>query len=488
MGRLSVLRQHLWPKTKTLGPSWRLALGLRLKGRWTSELRLPLALRLLVTFAGAWLGSVLLLRAILGASLEQAQTRQAVGSLSRNIILSELALERYPPEAVSRLGGLSLVVARSPLGAQPQVDRHLAQQAATLGRLLCKPLERCPEVLAISQPQRGVWIRLQSSLEPVWLFYPLPLPGLVSRDPLTLSISLIGAGVVAAALFLTFEVQRPMRRLVKAMATVGTTKGGLAEAGSPGESRLQIDGALEVRRLTDHFNAMLARLQAGDRERQTMLAGIAHDLNSPITRLRLRLGDRAPLNLDGAALAKMASDLDALERITRQFLLFAGSGSKEPFVEVPLDALLEELSGRYDEGLIELELEPVTAAVQPVALGRAIANLIDNAIAYGLPPVRLQLLCKPVGHFLIHVVDGGEGIPEHLFGKAIEPFQRLDPARRGEGHCGLGLAIAQRIAHQHGGRLELTRPPGCGGLGLCVSFSGRCQPLDGAQAAAPGGD
>lgn len=477
MGRFSLLR---WPSRLRLPPN--LAAPRRL--------RLPLALRLLLTFAGAWLGSLLFLRAILGASLEQGQIRQAVVSLSRNIILSELALERYPPAAVSRLGGLSLVVARSPLPAHPPVDGHLARQAARLRYLLCKPLERCPDVLAISQPQRGVWIRLQSSLEPVWLFYPLPLPGLVSRDPLTLSISLVGAGVVAAALFLTFEVQRPMRRLVKAMAAVGSAPGDLGtlgDQGSPVEGQLQIDGALEVRRLTDHFNAMLARLQAGDRERQTMLAGIAHDLNSPITRLRLRLGDRAPLSLDGAGLAKMASDLDALERITRQFLLFAGSGSKEPFVEVPLDALLEELSGRYDAGQIELELEAVTASVQPVALGRAIANLIDNAIAYGLPPVRVQLLCRPPHQFMIHVVDGGPGIPEHLFSKAVEPFQRLDPARRGEGHCGLGLAIAQRIAHQHGGRLELARPPDCGGLGLCVSFSGQCQPLGSAPAAGLGG-
>ena len=392
-----------------------------------------------------------------------------------------------PPAAVSRVGGLSLVVARSPLPSHPRIDGHLAKQAANLRQLLCKPLERCPDVLAVSQPQRGVWIRLQSSLEPVWLFYPLPLPGLISPDPLTLSISLIGAGVVASALFLTFEVQRPIRRLVKAMASVGTVPGALAEAGAPGDTRLQIDGALEVRRLTDHFNAMLARLQAGDRERQTMLAGIAHDLNSPITRLRLRLGLSSPLTLDGAALAKVASDLDALERITRQFLLFAGSGSKEPFVEVPLDSLLEELSGRYDEDLIELQLDTITAAVQPVALGRAIANLIDNAIAYGLPPVQVQLLRRPPDHFMIHVVDGGPGIPEHLFSKAIEPFQRLDPARRGEGHCGLGLAIAQRIANHHGGSLELTRPPGCGGLGLCVSFSGRCQPLGGAEATAAEG-
>lgn len=450
------------------------------------QLRLPLILRLLLTFAGAWLGSLLLLRAILGSSLEQGQIRQARETLSRTIILSELALESYPPAAVSRLSGLSLVVNHSPVPERQAIDGGLAKQAASLRQRLCQPLGRCPEVLAINRPQRGVWIRLQSSLEQVWIFYPLPLPGLISRDPLTLSISLIGAGVVAAALFLTFEVQRPIRRLAKAMASVGTAKGGLVEAGDLADTQLQIDGALEVRRLSDHFNAMLARLQAGDRERQTMLAGIAHDLNSPITRLRLRLGDRAPLSLDGAALAKMASDLDALERITRQFLLFAGSGSKEPFVEVPLDSLLEELSGRYDEGLIELELEAVMATVQPVALGRAIANLIDNAIAYGLPPVRVQLEGRPPDQFMVHVVDGGPGIPEHLFGKAVEPFQRLDPARRGEGHCGLGLAIAQRIAHQHGGRLELTRPPGCEGLGLCVSFSGRCQPLGGAPA--PRGD
>ena len=176
MGSLSALRQDLWPKAQALGPCLRQLLSQRLPRRFhrplQGQLRLPLALRLGLTFAAAWLGSLLLLRAILGASLEQAQIRQAVGSLSRNIILSELALERYPPEAVSRLGGLSLVVARSPLTAQPRVDGHLAQQATTLRRLLCQPLDRCPEVLPINQPQRGVWIRLQSSLEPVWLFYP----------------------------------------------------------------------------------------------------------------------------------------------------------------------------------------------------------------------------------------------------------------------------------------------------------------------------
>ncbi len=473
MGRPSPLP---WPWTRR----WPLPI------RASAGLGLPLLVRLLLSFAGAWLGSLLVLRAILGSSLEQGQIRQAGESLSRTIILSELALESYPPEAVSRLSGLSLVVNHSPVPGRQAIDGPLARQAASLRQRLCQPLGRCPEVLAISHPSRGVWIRLKSSLEQVWILYPLPLPGLISRDPLTLSISLIGAGLVTAALFLTVEVQRPIRRLAQAMASVGTAQGGLVQTGDLVESRLAIEGALEVRRLSDHFNAMLARLQAGDRERQTMLAGIAHDLNSPITRLRLRLGDRAPLSLDRAALAKVASDLDALERITRQFLLFAGSGSKEPFVEVPLESLLEELSGRYDEGLIDLELEAVTAAVQPVALGRAIANLIDNALAYGLPPVRLQLQSRPPDQFMVHVVDGGPGIPEHLFAKALEPFQRLDPARRGEGHCGLGLAIAQRIAQLHGGRLELTRPPGCGGLGLCVSFSGRCQPPGGSQGPAAG--
>ena len=307
----------------------------------------------------------------------------------------------------------------------------------------------------------------------------------VQTCALPISLSLLSGSVIAGGLFLLVDVRRPIGVLAKAMGLVG----------SGGESRpAPLLGAPEVRLLSEHFNAMLARLQASERERQAMLAGIAHDLNSPLTRLRLRLSAQEPdpseIRLNALGLQKVAADLDALERITQQFLFFAGSGTSEPFVEVPLDSLLAELSARYDADQLVLELEPLQAWVQPIALGRAIANLIDNALDYGKPPVGLSLARLEGDTYRISVVDGGDGIPASLRGIALEPFQRLDPARRGEGHCGLGLAIAQRIAQAHGGRLQLSSPAlgslagvsprgecGAGGSsGLCASFLGQLTP------------
>jgi len=272
-------------------------------------------------------------------------------------------------------------------------------------------------------------------------------------------------------LFLFLDVRRPIGVLAKAM--------GQDSSGVDGEPVPAL-GAPQVRLLSQHFNAMLARLHARDRERQTMLAGIAHDLNSPLTRLRLRLSVGEPvqaeISLNSLAAQKVAADLDALERITGQFLLFAGSGASEPFVKVPLDGLLAELSARYDGQQLELELEPFQAVVQPIAIGRAIGNLIDNAFAYGKPPIALKLTSLDDERYVIAVIDAGSGIPEPLWARAVEPFQRLDPARRGEGHCGLGLAIAQRIAEAHGGRLRLSSPSPGEGSGFCASFLGQRTP------------
>ena len=247
-----------------------------------------LSWRLIGFFLLSWLGSLLLFRTVLGARLEQSQVQESANILSHNIGLSELALERYPPGAVSRLNGYRLVVTNEPTTASaPQTttaDPQLNRQLGLLRTLLCQRLGHCPELRAERQPERGVWIRLASPLEPVWLFFPLPTARLLSRDPLLLSLSLITGSVMAGGLFLVVEVRRPIRRLVRAMAQVNS--------GSDGQPA-PAQGAQEVRQLSEQFNAMLMRLQDSERERQTMLAGIAHDLNAPLTRLRLRRGEGA---------------------------------------------------------------------------------------------------------------------------------------------------------------------------------------------------
>ncbi len=184
-----------------------------------------------------------------------------------------------------------------------------------------------------------------------------------------------------------------------------------------------------------------------------MLAGIAHDLKSPLTRLRFRL---SLTGLAPADLQQAEADLASLERITGQFLLFAGGGDHEPAVPVPLDQLLAEQAGGLDVEELALDLEPMVRVVQPVALGRAVANLIDNARSHGAPPLRLELrAAAPAGEgFRITLWDCGPGIPAEQWDQALMPFQRLDAARGGSGHCGLGLAIAARVARAHDGHLE----------------------------------
>ncbi len=205
-----------------------------------------------------------------------------------------------------------------------------------------------------------------------------------------------------------------------------------------------------------------------------MLVGIAHDLRAPLTRLRLRLAQTAPWTADDRERAER--DLAALEGITAQFLLFVGAEGREHPLPLPLEALVAEAANAVDR--VELALEPMERCVRPVALARAVANLLRNAEAHGQPPLRLWLRSLPEQGFAILVGDGGEGIPPTEWERLKQPFQRLDPARGGLGHSGLGLAIAERVAQAHGGTLACRQGSAAEGGGFVVVFTGRSLPLD----------
>jgi two-component system osmolarity sensor histidine kinase EnvZ len=434
---------------------------------------------------------------LLTSRTDRNQVEQMAGILAHNIALTELALEHYPPEAVSQLNGFQLLVANRPGAPQaasngeadpsaaddnpvePSDDHRLSGQLNRLSEELCNRLHHCPPLVPSPGQRRGVWIRIRSSLEPVWLFSPLPAQGLFSPDPLVISLSMLGGSVLAGGLFLLLEVQRPLRKLSGAISRVGTTTA---------ETTVPVTGSSEVRQLATRFNAMLARLETNERERQTMLAGITHDLNSPITRLGVRLSlatDSLQTSADGSGgearlqrrdLERMSADLGAIQQITRQFLQFASCGEVEPFTALRLDALLLENCGAYDDQGLTLDLQPLEATVQPTGIVRSVLNLLDNAYGYGATPVRLALRRRDELHFQIRVQDAGAGLTEQTFQQAKEPFQRIDPSRGGKGHCGLGLAIAERVAQAHGGSLtmEAALHPGPGGFTIC--FNGRLNP------------
>jgi len=398
--------------------------------------------------------ALLLLQLLLAQRLEQQQRRQLVNQVAGSVLLAELGLERFNPAALADLSGMRLAVGpRPPAAATPGQPAPLALrlQAEALRNDLCRRLSHCPLVWPTGPVGRGrgAWVELQSPLETVWLFAPMAPRHGWPPDPQLASLALVAGGLASLLLFLALEVQRPLRRLEGALAQVGL------DSDQPQPPLVAPGGTAAVRRLTQRFNAMLNRIEGTGRERRTMLAGLAHDLRSPLTRLRLRLASSGPLTGDERRRAE--ADLAALERITRQFLQFVGAETQEEPVLVPLEALVAEAANGVDQ--VQLELEPMGRCVLPIALGRAIANLLDNAETHGQPPLRLVLRSVGQEGFAIEVWDGGPGIAGADWERALQPFQRLDPARSGVGHSGLGLAIAERVAQAHGGSLERLAPP-----------------------------
>ena len=180
---------------------------------------------------------------------------------------------------------------------------------------------------------------------------------------------------------------------------------------------------------------MVRRLAEGKR---ATLAGIAHDLRAPLTRLQFRL---SMPELNAEERTRCQSDLEALERITGQFLLYAGGGEREECVACPLDQWLAETVAGQPKDQLELELSPIHLPIRPVALGRAVSNLIDNAFSHGTAPVvvrlrqalRSPLKCGTRGRECPPTPGNG---PCNLSG---------DSARGRQGHCGLGLAIVNHV-------------------------------------------
>jgi len=201
-----------------------------------------------------------------------------------------------------------------------------------------------------------------------------------------------------------------------------------------------------------------------EEERALLLAGISHDLRTPLTRLRMETEMSVA---DAEARAGMEADIAEMDRTIGQFLDFArpqGLAGKEK-VPTDLAALLSQIAERYGE---RVRCRPASADFSLPAhlepLRRAIVNLIENALRHaGLAlPVELEL-SRESGKLVIAVLDRGPGITPADAERLKQPFTRGEAARTGAGGAGLGLAIVERIARAHGGRLELLPRDG-GGL------------------------
>ena len=313
--------------------------------------------------------------------------------------------------------------------------------------------------------REGLWVSFSIEDDDYWVAF--------ERDRLEVVAGLqwLGWGAVALGLSLVGAIAMsrlinlPLKRLATAAVEIGN-------GGRP--APLPAKGPREIREANASFNAMVDDLARIEADRVLLLAGISHDLRTPLTRLRLE----AELSVanDEARLA-MQSDVEQMDSIINQFLDYARPlESEHAFEEIDLTQLVRETiaSVAVDERFtIEAELDP-TAPVRahPTEIRRVLFNLIENARRYGASAdddrVALTIRTRDQPP-RFEVADRGAGIPEDAIKRMKQPFTRLDTARGQANGAGLGLAIIERIAQRHRARFELTPRDG-GGLTAAFVF------------------
>jgi len=298
----------------------------------------------------------------------------------------------------------------------------------------------------------GFWVSFTIDEDDYWVMLPRerfePPFGLewLGGGLALLGLALAGAWLIASTL------SRPLGAIAAAAGEVGRGR-----APAP----LAETGPREMRTVSRAFNRMAGDLAAMERERATVLAGISHDLRTPLSRLRLAL---EMSGADQAAAEGMGADVEEMDQVIAQFLAFA-RGEDEPFVESDLNALISGIVESYrkrEQAVSFTSGDLPNLRIAPLAVRRALTNLIDNALRYAGGAVEVGTR-RDGAQALIEVMDRGPGVPQGELERLTRPFTRLNEARSGPGGAGLGLAIVDRIARAHGGRLELAARAG-GGL------------------------
>ncbi|WP_158117075.1 two-component system sensor histidine kinase EnvZ [Vibrio cincinnatiensis] len=302
------------------------------------------------------------------------------------------------------------------------------------------------------------------------------LPGKILRIPLSelreedfaplFRNSIVMAILILVGGWLFIRLQnRPLSTLEKAALSVGR-----GEIPPP----IPEKGASEIRAVTRAFNQMSQGIQALEEDRALLMAGISHDLRTPLTRIRLATEMMSP---EDSYLAEgIIGDTEECNEIISQFMDYLKPVDKQTFQHVNLNEIASDIAsseGGY-EVKIEVELQPLIepAFGNPIAIKRAVTNLVVNALRYGNGWVKMTTgITADKSMVWICVEDNGPGIEPSQVNKVFEPFIRGDTARGSEG-TGLGLAIVKRIVSQHHGSVVLNNRAE-GGLKIQISFPTR---------------
>ncbi|HUL63941.1 MAG TPA: ATP-binding protein [Burkholderiaceae bacterium] len=381
-----------------------------------------------------------------------AQQMISIVNITKSALLySDVSMRRELLADLTDNEGVRVVPREATDVVKPFPDTPLLHLAAT------EVIERLgPLTQVASEVNRvpGMWVSFDIEGDGYWVF--------IERDPLARDVGTrwIRWAVMATllsilvAVAITRVVNKPLRQLAVAARSLGA---GYVPAPLPDK------GPAEIRTVNQSFNRMVADLTQLERDRAVLLAGISHDLRTPLTRLRLEIDINA---LPDTARQAMAGDIEQMDAIVGQFLDYARPAPQQPKDRVLLAPLAEHALSqtRLDAdptARVAITLDPAVAIDgYPTEVTRALENLLTNASRYGRDPESTKLdlaidVKRDGKQAVIAVSDHGPGIPADMVERLLRPFERGDAARSEARGAGLGLAIVDRIARLHGGELRL---------------------------------
>ncbi len=336
-----------------------------------------------------------------------------------------------------------------PDGLQDAVDNHAFTEAASLY------LGTGTKVKVETTDRTYVWIN-ELAHPQYWIRMPIgeydgstPI-SLIIFSGVLLFLSLAGAWILVS------QLHRPLKRLAFAAREIG-------RGDYPG--KLKETGPQELVSVTSAFNQMAADVHQLEEDRTLLLAGISHDLRTPITRIRLSLEFLS--EQDEELKQGLIDDTQDMDDIIDQFIGYVRYGSEEKIELGDINELIEhviEVSTKQHQGIESKLVKTEPIRFKHLAMKRLVSNLIENAFRYGEAPV---IVSSHINNDDLKIIvrDNGKGIIDLDKARLFQPFVRGDKARGGKG-SGLGLAIVQRIAEMHGGDVTLTNHSK-GGLEAC---------------------
>ena len=400
--------------------------------------------------------------------ITQPRVRLGIGQFVSHLKTVSAALQTMTPEQqnafmarIAEKEGIRIMPVRGSEPMRPAADVPPVRMFREHVRQIFGPEAEVYVRAAEGRPGQVLFVKLPTGQREFWVAFPRRR---IERDPGTAFVAWGAVGLaiaVVATFFILWRLTRPLQELAAAAEKVGR--------GKPTPDVAE-RGPSEVRAVARAFNQMRAGLQRSERERATFLAGISHDLRTPLSRLRLdveMLGGKVDPEVQRA----MIADLADMNAIIDQFIDFTRAEAAEPLSAVNLSELARSCAERAARAgvAVRCELAEVPLAMlRPLALQRLLDNLIANAARHAGGEVLVRTATAP-GEIAVAVLDRGPGIPAGLAEHLKEPFTRSDAARSGTSGAGLGLAIANRVAILHGGRLDLLARDG-GGLEARATF------------------